>query len=1365
GITETTVHVTYRRITKGDVERGRGSPIGVPIPDLQVHVLDPEMQPVGRGGEGEIYVGGAGVAIGYLNRAELTAERFISDPICPVPGRRLYKSGDCARVLDNGELEYLGRNDDQVKIHGFRVETGDIEAAINRHPEVADSKVLLRKTPDEDKQLVAYVIWRCAVADTTALRNFLSDKLPTYMVPAKFVALKSFPLTTNGKLDRNALPAPNRCRPHLTHPYVAPRNPKEKILAEIWQGVLNVEPVGIHDSFFELGGDSIRSIQVVSRAAKAGVHFTAADLFRAGNIVDLLHVRQESTRSNDDVQLITESDAKLLPADVEDAYPMSQLQIGMVYHGQLDPSSAVYHDIFSYKISGQFDAGKINRAIQQLGERYSILRTSFELSRYSKPMQLVHQTVRIPFSVEDVQHLNAREQDVAIQNWIEQEKRVPFDFSCAPLLRWKVHLRGKDHFQLSYSSHHAILDGWSLAAMLTEVIDCYSALLNGGVVSPAPTVSYQRFIALEQAAVQDENSRHFWLKRLEHFQPTNLPRIVGDKSATAGEVRVHQVPLPCGVSEKLRTMAAEEGLPLKCLLLSAHLKVLSFVCGQTDVTTGFVMEGRPSEEDGEKILGLFLNTVPFRINLAGGSWRDLARDIFQHIGEMMPHRRYPLAEMQRRMGGVSLFETAFDMVHFHVYEKVLQNRAVTFVEDKFFESTNFPFFAFFQVDPATLEISLRFDFQPAEIGQEQIQALAGYYAATLEAIATDPTSRYEKFSPMSQLEHRKILELSHGKNLPNAAPDTSVLAYFNNACANVPNRVALTANGHEISYGDLANAVDVVARALGANTKRKCVAIIAERSVEALIGILGTLRAGAAYVPIDPNQPRARVESILSQANVSTVLATRALNYELGAVEVLRIDTLLSAVRQAVIVNNFPRVTANDLAYVLFTSGSTGAPKGVQVTHGNLLHSTLARLDYYAQPVRSFLLASPHWFDSSVAGIFWTLSQAGQLVVPNDLEVKDPAALVRLIEASRVSHLLCLPSVYSLLLSYADRLSSLETVIVAGEECPRDLVLRHQKLLPGAELFNEYGPTEATVWCSVYKCPEVVPAKIPIGRPIANTATLILNEQLQPVPVGTPGEIYVGGNGVALGYLNADKTTTQSFVDCPAQFGLRGKIYKTGDLGRYLSDGNIEFLGRRDDQVKLRGMRIELSEIQSALSRHPAIEECVVVLAKSARGEQRLAAYIQTAWPITSEQLNAFLKESLPPHMLPSAYLVMNAIPHTSNGKVDRNALPPIADAHTATARAYNAPSTPFENEIAKIWSDVLQMEKVGADWDFLEIGGHSLSAMQVAARVVDRFQVEIPLADFFHNATVSQQARMVLQNLARKQSAHNGARAIKCPS
>ncbi|MGZ4988931.1 MAG: amino acid adenylation domain-containing protein, partial [Limisphaerales bacterium] len=335
GITETTVHVTYRRITKGDVERGRGSPIGVPIPDLQVHVLDPEMQPVGRGGEGEIYVGGAGVAIGYLNRAELTAERFISDPICPVPGRRLYKSGDCARVLDNGELEYLGRNDDQVKIHGFRVETGDIEAAINRHPEVADSKVLLRKTPDEDKQLVAYVIWRCAVADTTALRNFLSDKLPTYMVPAKFVALKSFPLTTNGKLDRNALPAPNRCRPHLTHPYVAPRNPKEKILAEIWQGVLNVEPVGIHDSFFELGGDSIRSIQVVSRAAKAGVHFTAADLFRAGNIVDLLHVRQESTRSNDDVQLITESDAKLLPADVEDAYPMSQLQIGMVYHGQL----------------------------------------------------------------------------------------------------------------------------------------------------------------------------------------------------------------------------------------------------------------------------------------------------------------------------------------------------------------------------------------------------------------------------------------------------------------------------------------------------------------------------------------------------------------------------------------------------------------------------------------------------------------------------------------------------------------------------------------------------------------------------------------------------------------------------------------------------------------------------------------------------------------------------------------------------------------------------------------------------------------------------------------------------------------------
>lgn len=1356
GITETTVHVTFRRITKADVEHGRGSPIGVPIPDLQVHVLDSQLQPVAPGGEGEIYVGGAGVAIGYLNRAELTAERFIPDPFCPVAGRRLYKSGDCARVLANGELEYLGRNDDQVKIHGFRVETGDIEAAITRHPDVADAKVLLRTTPDHDKQLIAYVIWRNAAADWTALRNFLSQELPAYMVPAKFVALKSFPLTTNGKLDRSALPSPNRCRPHLTHPYVAPRNSREKTLAQIWQGVLNVEPVGIHDNFFELGGDSIRSIQVVARAAKAGIAFTAADLFRAGTIVDLLHVPQETARSSDDVKLISDADAKLLPPDVEDAYPMSQLQIGMVYHGQLDPRAAVYHDIFSYRISGPFDAANLNRAIQQLGERYSILRTSFELSRFSKPMQLVHRNVRIPFSVEDIQHLPEPDQDAAISNWMAQEKIAPFDFSRAPLVRWKVHLRGKDHFQLSYSSHHSILDGWSLAAMLTEVIDCYSALATGSAVAPAPTISYKRFIELEQQALNDSTSHEFWKKRLENFQPTTLPRTVADKTAAPGEVRVHNVPLPCGVSEKLRTMAAEEGLPLKCLLLAAHLKVLSFVSGQTDVTTGFVMEGRPSEDGGEKILGLFLNTVPFRMKLSGGTWRDLAREVFHKIGEMMPHRRYPLAEIQRQVGGVSLFETAFDMVHFHVYEKVLQNRLVQFVEDKFFESTNIPFFAFFQVDPATHEISLRFDFHPAEIGHEQINALANYYVSALETVANEPARRYEEFSPLSEDELRTVLQMSHGRQLT-ADDNTSVLQYLNKTCAANPNAVALKVNERAITYGQLDNQAGIIAEALGRKNKGKCVAIIAERSAEALIAILGAMKVGAAYVPIDPSQPRARIEAILRQANVSTVLATRALTCELTNVEILRINTLL-AKRETGPIGN-ARLDNSDLAYVLFTSGSTGVPKGVQVTHGNLLHSTKARLDYYKKRVRSYMLASPHWFDSSVAGIFWTLSQGGELIVPNDLEVKDPATMARLIESSRISHLLCLPSVYALLLSYADRLSSLEAVIVAGEECPHDLVARHKKLLPTTELFNEYGPTEATVWCSAFQCGDVVPTKVPIGRPIPNTSVFVLNEDLQPVPVGTPGQIYVGGEGVAAGYLNADQQTAQSFLQSPTQLGVRGKIYKTGDLGRYLPDGNLEFLGRGDDQVKLRGMRIELCEIESALRQYPAIADCAVVLAKTARGEQRLAAYIQSAWPITSEQLHAFLKESLPTHMIPSAYIDMKTIPRTSSGKVDRNALPPIADAEVATARAYIAPSTPFENEIAKIWSDVLLIEKVGANWDFLEIGGHSLSAMQVAARIMDRFQVELPLADFFYNGTVAEQARMVLQKLARKQVSDPGAR------
>jgi amino acid adenylation domain-containing protein len=446
----------------------------------------------------------------------------------------------------------------------------------------------------------------------------------------------------------------------------------------------------------------------------------------------------------------------------------------------------------------------------------------------------------------------------------------------------------------------------------------------------------------------------------------------------------------------------------------------------------------------------------------------------------------------------------------------------------------------------------------------------------------------------------------------------------------------------------------------------------------------------------------------------------------------------------------------DDLAYVLFTSGSTGVPKGVQVTHGNLFHSTAARLDYYKKPVRSFLLASPHWFDSSVAGIFWTLSQGGELVIPDEFEAKDPGALARLIADARVSHLLCLPSIYSSLLSYAERLSTLETVIVAGEECASELVLKHQKLLATAELHNEYGPTEATVWCSAYQCGEHVPAKIPIGKPITNTSIYILDDSLSPVPIGTTGELYIGGDGVASGYLNDARLTTECFLDCPNDLGGRGKIYKSGDLARLLPDGNIEFLGRRDAQVKIRGMRVELSEIENAIRRHPAVENVAVVLSRTGSGENRLAAYIQSAWPISSEQATMFLKESLPSHMVPSVYMFLKMIPCTSTGKIDRRALPPLSGADCVAQRLLIAPASPFEKEIAKIWTEVLQIERIGVDWDFLEIGGHSLSAMQVSARIMERFQIEIPLAEFFRNGTIAQQANMVFERLATKHASQN---------
>ena len=655
GITETTVHVTYRPILPNDLESNQGSVIGEPIPDLTIHLLDEQGAPVPDGTPGEIYVGGEGVAKGYLNRAELTAQRFLTDRFDGRPEARLYRSGDLAKRLPNGDLEYLGRMDQQVKIHGFRIELGEIEAALNSHPAVRESTVICDESTG-DKRLIAYIVPRGSIPSIHDVREFAGRRIPAYMLPSRIVTLEKLPLTVNGKVDKKALPLPDSERPPLKNAFRAPESEHEKVLAQIWQEVLAVDRVGVDDNFFELGGDSIRSIQVLARAQARGIKLSLQVLFRHPSISEAL--KHQGGSGEDEIKpripfaLISDEDRTHLPSDVVDAYPIGALQHGMVYHTDLDLDSAIFHDVFSFRLTLPYHRAPLEKAVERLSQRHSIFRTSFRLGGFSQPLQLVHRTAPVPITEEDLSALDETGQHNRLVEWVEGEKRNRFDWAKAPLMRLHVQRRGEDTFQFIVSFHHAIMDGWSLAMMLTELFQDYHGLITGTKKEIlTPGVTYRDFVILESSTVQSEESRNFWTKLLEQPVTHQLPRWPHLPTQKAREqTRGPEVYFPEPLLRALQDLARSCGVPIRTVLLAAHCRVMKLLAGCDDVLTGLVANGRPQCIDGERLIGLFLNTLPFRVKLENDTWRTLIQKVFASEQGIIPHRRMPLAEIQRLSG-------------------------------------------------------------------------------------------------------------------------------------------------------------------------------------------------------------------------------------------------------------------------------------------------------------------------------------------------------------------------------------------------------------------------------------------------------------------------------------------------------------------------------------------------------------------------------------------------------------------------------------------------------------------------------------------------------------------------------------------
>jgi amino acid adenylation domain-containing protein len=1365
GPTEASVDVTFQPCPPEGA--ARAVPIGRPIANTRIHLMDRGGRPVPVGVAGELWIGGVNVGRGYLGRPELTAERFVPDPLGD-RSDRLYRTGDLARHRPDGAIEYLGRIDHQVKLRGVRIELGEVETVLLRHPEIREAAVAVRET-GAVRRLVGYVA-PAAAARHDELRRFLLEHLPEAMVPARFVGLDALPLSPNGKLDRKALPAPDPASARGEVAFRPPESAVEVALAQAWSEALDVPRVGLLDNFFALGGDSILSIRVLARARDLGLPMTLQQIFRHQTLGELARAVDRGEETPDDpvstapFELVPATDRQLLPGGVEDAYPLSRTQAGMLFHSELSPETAVYHDVIGHTLRGPFDEALLRRAIERVIARHPLLRTSFHLGGFSEPLQLVHTAVPVHLAIEDLRGLAEAGQQEALSRWMEAERHQGFTWTSPPLVRFQLHLLDVDRFHISLSFHHAVLDGWSLASLMTELFRTYMALRADPAAPPAPppAAAFRDYVRLERRTIDAPEVRELWDRWLDEAPFCRLPRWPASRT---GAPRAHDlfVEMSAGTAAGLIRVAQALSVPLKSVLLAVHLRIVGFLSGASDVTIGFVTHGRPDQEGGDQVLGLFLNTLPLRVRLGAGSWEALAAAAFAAEREILPYRRYPLADLQARRGERRLFETSFGFNHFHVYRQALDVGGLEQIGSFGYEETDIPFQASFYLDGS--QVGLRINFLDAEFSPEQVQWIAGLYVRALDALVADPAARYGETPLLAPGERRQLLaDWSTGE--PPAGPAGSartprpVDELIAERAALSPAAPAVLAAGEALPFAGLEERANRMARFLrrrGVGIESR-VALCLERSPDLVVAVLAVLKAGAAYVPLDPGHPRERREALLADAGVSLVLDRERLAADAEEIARESADPVASG------------APPEALAYVIYTSGSTGRPKGVMVTHGGLCNYLLWAAAAYALPAAEggALLHSSIGFDLTVTSLFVPLlwGRPVVLVPASDGVEALAAALGERRGVGRPGFVKLTPSHARALapeLPAGDGLAAASaSLILGGEGLLAEDLAPWRERAPETVIFNEYGPTEAVVGCSVWRAAAgaLEPGPVPIGRPIAGARLLLLDPFLEPVAPGTPGELWIGGAGLARGYLGRPEQTADRFRPDPFAHEPGGRLYRTGDLARWRGDRALDYLGRSDDQIKIRGHRIEPAEVEAAVARHPDVRAAAVVVRGADRGPGRDLQLIACVVPrdpavsLTTEALRSALAAWLPAHMMPARIVFFPELPLTPNGKVDRRRLLERELLQADDGAGYAAPRTPTEERLAALWAEGLGVDRVGIHDNFLAIGGHSLLAIQIMRKVRDEFGVRLPLRTLYSAQTVANLAIAVVKTQAEKADA-----------
>lgn len=1373
GITETTVHVTYRPISHQDVENTLASVIGSPIPDLSLYVVDADGNLLPPGVAGEIYVGGAGVARCYLNRPEENAFRFVPDSFSGDAQGRLYRTGDLGRFLPNGDLEYLGRVDRQVKIRGFRIEIGEIEAAISRFSEVRENIVVVRSDANQGKHLIAYLVCSTDSKPTIeSLRDRLQQHLPNYAIPSYFVYLERLPLTTNGKVDRQALPDPEMDRANLNTTFVAPETREELILAQIWQKVLTVTKVGRFDNYFVLGGDSIRSIRVCSLAEAEGLKVELSQIFSFPVLADLASaIIPEAEKAAIDkleqaqpfAQIAPEDRAKLEKIGVIDAYPLAQLQAGMLFHSNYTAKATAYNDVFSFRIRIPFNLEIWQQAYDQMLAKHPILRTVFYLGEFSQPLQVILDRVSAEIQFADLTAQSELERENYLQSFITQESQTQFDWQKAPLMRFHLHLLDHNLVQATIAFHHAILDGWSLASLITELTTKYFYFLEGkGELRETwpQNLSYAKFVALEREAIEDTKQREFWQKQLTGIPFTRLPRLPRIRKSGIGKINFT---LNEELTQKLRSLARQLGIPIKTILLAVHLRLLSFCGGENEVTTGLVTNGRPEVADGDRLLGLFLNTIPFRLELPKGSWLDLIRATWSVEQKLMSYRRFPLAEIQRIHHNQPLYETSFNFVHFHVYQGLVDFPQIELIGTQSFEETNIPFSVSWSEEVSTQSLNFNITYDGKEFDESQVDAMANYVSRMCADLVANPEANYSAAKIITSAEKNIVLQDDRNLEL-SPLPTQWVHEIFSELAAINPNLPAIAYEGEMWTIGQLNQKANQLARFLGdRGVGSECnVGICLERSLEMVWAILAVVKAGGCYVPIDPDYPNDRIQSTITDARIKIILTSSNLAVDYGDKskdQVIFLDRHQDEIASHSAENLDILIRGENTAYIIFTSGSTGKAKGIAISH----HALARHMEWF---IKTFavnqtdviLQKTPFSFDASVWEFWAALMTGAKLVMAKPGGHQESNYLIKTIEAEKVTFLQVVPTLLEILLQEPDfpRCSSLRLVFSGGEALKQRVWQKFHSTLP-VPLVNLYGPAETTIDVAYHFCQEREDADtIPIGKSVPNTRLYVLDANLELLPIGTPGELFVAGEQLARGYWDAPQLSSASFLPDPFSDRPGSRMYRTGDRARYLPDGTLEFIGRLDRQMKIRGFRIEPGEIIAAIEAQSWIVRAAVKAVILEEGINRLVAYVELKqapenWQV---RLRSALKQVLPDFMMPSLFVPLQNWPLLINGKIDLNALPLPELENMARQRNYIAPQNETQRILSEIWERVLRISPIGIEDDFFELGGDSILGMQIVAkaRAVD---IYFTPRDLFHHSRIAELATQTerLQTVADTQT------------